>query len=289
NSMRQLSPENGASVIYTSGSTGTPKGVVVTHRGVVRLVWDANYVRLDSEQVMLQVAPITFDASTFEIWGSVLNGGKLVLFSNGVLDLEKLGSVLRTQEITTQLLTTELFHAMVESRLEDLAGIRQLLAGGDQLAPVAANRLLSRMTDCQLINAYGPTEVATITSCHRFPTLNGVGDSAPIGRPIGNTQVYVLDEEQELVPVGVRGELYIGGAGLARGYLNRAELTAEKFVPDGSSQEAGGRLYRSGDVVKWRGDGQLEFVGRKDQQVKLRGYRIEMGEIEAVLSQQAAV
>src|SRR5262249_3970233 len=168
NPLNLLRPENAAYVMYTSGSTGRPKGVEITHRGVVRLVRNTNYAQLDSEQVILQFAPIAFDAATFEIWGSLLNGGKLVLFASRVPDLEELGSALRRHGITTQWLTAGLFHSMVENRLEDLIGIRQLLAGGDQLVGSSVKRALVELPGCQLINGYGPTEATTFSCCHRF-------------------------------------------------------------------------------------------------------------------------
>jgi amino acid adenylation domain-containing protein len=280
--LQPLRPQNSAYVIYTSGSTGRPKGVLVTHRAVVRLVCNPTYAELDASQAILQLAPLAFDASTFEIWGSLLNGGRLVLYAGLVPDLQDLGRVLQTQGITTLWLTAGLFHAMVKERLNDLAGLRQLLAGGEVLGLAEVERVLKGLPGCQLTNGYGPTEATTFSCCHRISAQDCSGVSVPIGQPIGNTRVYVLDGNLKPVPVGVAGELYIAGVGLARGYLKRAALTSERFVADPYG-EPGTRMYRSGDVARWRADGNLEFLGRVDQQVKLRGFRIELGEIETAL------
>jgi acyl carrier protein len=211
-----------------------------------------------------------------------LNGGRLVLMVPGVPALEDLGQLLRAEKVTTLWLTAGLFQLMVEQRLEDLLGLRQLLAGGDVLAVPQVQQFLERSGGgTKLINGYGPTENTTFTCCHEL-RLEEVQQTAPIGRAIANTRVYLLNEDLEPVPVGVNGELYISGDGLARCYLQRPELTAEKFMPNPYGG-AGERMYRSGDTARYRSDGVLEFVGRTDQQVKVRGFRIELGEIEAVL------
>ena len=278
--------ENLAYVMYTSGSTGIPKGIGVPHRAVVRLVQNNHYAELGSEQVILQLAPISFDASTFEIWGALLNGGRLVVYPPETPSLEELGKVLEENEVNTLWLTAGLFHMMVDEHVEGLRGIRQLLAGGDVLSPAHVSRVLRELPECEVINGYGPTENTTFTTCYRMKDEAEVGSSVPIGRAIANTQVYVLDGEMEPVPVGVVGELYVGGDGLARGYWKQPELTAEKFVKNPYGE---GRLYRTGDLVRYRRDGNLEFMGRADQQVKIRGYRIELGEIEGVLSEHPGV
>jgi acyl-coenzyme A synthetase/AMP-(fatty) acid ligase/acyl carrier protein len=205
-----------------------------------------------------------------------------VLMAPGVPVLEELGQLLRAEKVTTLWLTAGLFQLMVEQRLEDLLGLRQLLAGGDVLAVPQVQKFLARSGGrTKLINGYGPTENTTFTCCHEL-RLEEVQQTAPIGRAIANTRVYLLNEDLEPVPVGVNGELYISGDGLARCYLQRPELTAEKFIPNPYGS-AGERMYRSGDTARYRSDGVLEFVGRTDQQVKVRGFRIELGEIEAVL------
>lgn len=281
----QVTPDNLAYVMYTSGSTGIPKGVSVIHQGVVRLVKDTNYVNLSAEEVFLQLAPISFDASTLEIWGSLLNGAGLVIMPPHTPSLQELGEAIRGYQITTLWLTAGLFHIMVDEQLEDLKQVRQLLAGGDVLSVPHVQKVLQELKGCQLINGYGPTENTTFTCCYRITEVNRIENSIPIGRSISNTQVYLIDTHLQLVPIGIPGELYIGGAGLARGYLNRPELTAERFIPNPFSDEPSSRLYKTGDLARYLSDGNIEFLGRIDQQVKIRGFRIELGEIEAVLSQ----
>jgi amino acid adenylation domain-containing protein len=281
--------DNLAYVICTSGSTGRPKGVCIPHRGVVRLVTGTTYVTLTAEEVFLQLAPLSFDASTFEIWGCLLNGARLIVFPPSPPSLTELGRALQQYQVTTLWLTAGLFHQMVEGQLQSLRPIRQLLAGGDILSVADVKEALQQRDGGQLINGYGPTESTTFTCCYGMTEPSQVGGAVPIGRPIANTQVYVLDRSRQPVPVGVPGELYIGGDGLARAYLNQPALTAERFVPHPFSTEPGARLYRTGDLVRYRPDGNLEFLGRLDQQVKIRGFRIELGEIETVLGQHWAI
>ena len=271
-----------AYVIYTSGSTGTPKGVGVEHRSVVRLVRGADYADFGPDTVVLQGAPISFDASTLEIWGPLLNGGRVVM-PGASPSLEELARTIAHQGVTMLWLTASLFGVMVQERLEELGGVRQLLAGGDVLPVEQVRTLKERFPDVRLINGYGPTENTTFTCCHTVP--NGwSGSSVPIGRPISNTRVYVLDAMLRPVPVGVPGELCTGGDGVSRGYLGHPGKTAEGFVPDPFATEPGARMYRTGDRVRWKADGTVEYLGRLDQQVKVRGFRIEPGEIEAALA-----
>lgn len=290
NPLVTVTADNLAYVIYTSGSTGEPKGVEAIHRGVVRLVKETNYAELNEEEVFLQLAPLSFDASTFELWGALLNGARLVIFPPQTPSLEELAEALSRYGVTTLWLTAALFHQMMENQPETLGQVRQLLAGGDVLSAPHVKRALRALEErCRLINGYGPTENTTFTCCHPMTKASELGASVSIGRPIANTQVYILDGQMQPVPVRVSGELYIGGDGLARGYLNRPDLTAEKFVPDPFNEAAGKRLYRTGDMVRYRPDGQIEFVGRIDRQVKVRGYRIELGEVEAALFQHEAI
>jgi amino acid adenylation domain-containing protein len=278
-----VEPRNLAYVMYTSGSTGRPKGVATPHGAVVRLVRGAEYLTFAGE-VFLQLAPAAFDASTLEIWGALLNGSRLVVFPPHAPSLEELGDVLRREGVTTLWLTAGLFHQMVESNLKGLAGVRQLVAGGDALSVAHVRRALQGIPGCTVVNGYGPTEGTTFTCCHPLRGAGPAGATVPIGAPIANTRAYVLDTRGEPTPVGVPGELFAGGDGLARGYLDRPGLTAEKFVPDPFSGVPGARLYRTGDRVRWLVDGTLEFLGRMDHQVKIRGFRIEPGEVEAVLA-----
>ncbi len=274
-----------AYVMYTSGSTGMPKGVAVTHRGVVRLVKNTDYASFSSEETFLQLAPISFDASTFEIWGALLNGGKLVMMPPAPPSLAEIGHAIREQGVTTLWLTAGLFNAMVDERLHDLLPLRQLLAGGDVLSVPHVGKALRELKNTRLINGYGPTESTTFACCHTIPSDAPLDGPIPIGRPIANTTAYILDANLEPAPIGGSGELFIGGDGLARGYWQREELTAEKFIADPFSAEPGARLYKTGDLARWRDDGVIEFLGRTDNQIKLRGYRIEPGEIENALKQ----
>lgn len=278
-----------AYVSYTSGSTGRPKGVGVTHRGVVRLVRKADYAHFGSDEVILQFAPVAFDASTFEIWGALLNGGRLVVYPAGPTSLAELGEFIERNRITTLWLTAGLFHQMIEEQVGRLRFVRQLLAGGDVLSPSHVARALEQLPRTQLINGYGPTENTTFTCCHRISAPPLPGRSVPIGRPIANTRVYILDRHRQLVPVGVPGELYAGGDGVARGYLNRPELTRGKFVPDPFGPDPEARLYRTGDRARWLPDGSIEFLGRIDRQVKIRGFRVEPAEVETTLALHPAV
>jgi amino acid adenylation domain-containing protein len=284
--------DHAAYVMYTSGSTGKPKGTIAVHRGIVRLVKSPNYVSFEPEDILLQFAPLTFDGSTMEIFGSLLNGALLAVFSSGKASLRELGQFIVEQKISTMWLTSGLFTQMVEQELESLRNVRQLLAGGDVVSPTHVARLVGELENCTFINGYGPTEVTTFASCYRVKGIWPREVALPIGVPIPSTQVYVLDEEMDLVPVGIAGELYVGGDGLARGYLNCPELTAERFVPNPfavHSSAEWSRLYRTGDQVFWLPDGNLGFLGRLDQQVKIRGFRIELGEIEAALQEHAEV
>ncbi|MEG4205530.1 amino acid adenylation domain-containing protein [Microcoleus sp. Pol7_A1] len=304
--------DNLAYVMYTSGSTGKPKGVCVVHRGVVRLVKDTNFASLTATEVFLQLAPISFDASTLEIWGALLNGAQLAVFPPGSPSLAELGEAIRLYNVTILWLTAGLFHLMVDDRIEDLKGVRQLLAGGDVLSVPHVQKLLREVPNCKLINGYGPTENTTFTCCAPIDSASQISNSVPIGRAIANTQVYILDRYLQPVPIGVPGELYAGGAGLARGYLNRPDLTAQRFILNpfndfrlpildfrlgnagekleiAESQEASNHpksncLYKTGDLARYLPDGNIEYLGRTDNQVKIRGFRIEVGEIEAVLA-----
>jgi amino acid adenylation domain-containing protein len=276
-----------AYVIYTSGSTGKPKGVCVPHRAVVRLVKNTDYALFNSEQIFLQYAPISFDAATLEIWGALLHGAKLVVMPAQHKNLEALAQILQQKKISVLWLTSSLFNVMLEEHPASLRGVKQLLTGGEALSVSHINKALRLLPDTQLINGYGPTENTTFTCCYPI-SEHDYSNSIPIGRPIANTQVFIVDNNYQPCPVSSVGELITSGDGLARCYLNRPELTAEKFIEVelfGKTE----RIYKTGDLARWLPDGNLEYLGRIDHQVKLRCFRIELGEIEAVLSQHKAV
>jgi amino acid adenylation domain-containing protein len=278
-----------AYVMYTSGSTGRPKGVEVPHRAVVRLLFGVDYVSFGPGERILQVAPLGFDASTFEIWGALLHGGTCVLHPECVPTAAGLGRAIGEHEVTTLFLTTALFNHVVDEPPPELARLRHLLAGGEPASAVHFARARAALPATRLVNAYGPTEGTTFATCHEVTTAPAPGSSVPIGRPLANSRVYLLDAVGEPVPVGVPGEIHIGGDGLARGYRNQPALTAERFVADPFAPEGEGRLYRTGDLARARADGVLEFVGRRDQQLKVRGFRVEPAEVEAALTRHADV
>jgi amino acid adenylation domain-containing protein len=278
-----------AYVMYTSGSTGRPKGVMIPHRGIVRLVSDCNFVSLGPEEVILHLAPLSFDASTFELWGTLLNGGKLVIAPAPHPSLDDIAEAIRVHGVTTLWLTAGLFHLMVENRLDGLKPLRQLIVGGDVLSPPHVAKALKALPHCRIVNGYGPTENTTFTCCYTIPQTPPPSGAIPIGSAIQGTTVYVLDADRRPVSVGEDGELYAGGEGVALGYLNQPELTAEKFVEDAFAPQTGACLYRTGDRVRQRPDGIIEFLGRVDRQIKLNGKRIELDALEADLRSEETV
>lgn len=282
--------EHLAYVIYTSGSTGQPKGVAIPHRGVVRLVRGQNYAGFDCRQRFLLLASTSFDAATFELWGSLLNGAVCVIFPKQLLDFQYLETYVRERRVTCMWLTSGLFNQIINVRPSVLETVQHVLAGGDALSVPHVQKAMKLLPALRLTNGYGPTESTTFACCHAIkPGEIFPNGSVPIGRPIAHTQCHLLDEQLMPVPVGVPAELYIGGDGLARGYWKRPELTAEKFIADPFSSEPGARLYRTGDLARYLPDGNIEFLGRLDQQVKIRGFRIELSEIESVLGQHPAI
>ena len=273
--------------MFTSGSTGVPKGVMITHRGVVRLVSPPGIIPLDGDAVVLHASSTSFDATTFDIWATLANGARLVVAPPGRLSAMEVGALLRAHRVTSVLLPTGLFHLMLDERPADLAGLRRLVVGGDVLSAKHARRFLQEVPGCELVNAYGPTEVSVAITTHRLAADQDADESVPIGRPMEGTYVRVLGADLEPVPAGESGQLYAGGPGLARGYLGDAALTAERFVPD--PWLPGARLYATGDLVLQRPDGALDFLGRIDDQFKKRGFRVEPAEVEAALRADPAV
>jgi amino acid adenylation domain-containing protein len=282
-------PEELAYVMYTSGSTGTPKATTIPHRGIVRTVCGAEYVGIRRDDVIAFVASVSFDATTLELWGALLNGARLEILDRAtVLDPHALAAALRERGISLMFLTASLFKHVVRTVPDALAGLRVALTGGEAGDPAAMRAVLREGAPGRLVHMYGPTENSVFSSFHEVSELAEDAVTVPIGRANDNSSVYVVDSQLRLVPRGVVGELCVGGPGLAHGYLNRAELTAQTFVPDPYAAEPGERMYRTGDLVRWV-DGALDFVGRADDQVKLRGYRIELGEVEAALLAHPAV
>lgn len=278
-------PDNLLYIIYTSGSTGEPKGAMIEHHCVTRLVHKTNYIEIFPTDRIAQASNIAFDAATLEIWGALLNGAALYLVPNEILlKTDSFASFLHENQITFLWLTVALFNQYALEHPSMFGGLRYLLAGGDALTPEIVYRVLAADNAPQnLLNGYGPTENTTFTTTYNIQHELPAGQSIPIGTPIAQTTCYILDEHLNPVPIGVEGELYAGGEGVARGYLNRDDLTQEKFVASPFCIDGNWRLYKTGDVVRWLPDGNIEFIGRKDTQVKIRGFRIEIGEIEHAL------
>ncbi|QGA53025.2 non-ribosomal peptide synthetase [Pseudomonas brassicacearum] len=282
------SSEAPAYIMYTSGSTGTPKGVLVPHRAISRLVINNGYADFNERDRVAFASNPAFDASTLEVWAPLLNGGCVVVVDQAVLlSQERLHRLLLEQAVNVLWMTAGLFHQYADHLMDVFAQLRYLIVGGDVLDPAVIARVLKDGAPAHLLNGYGPTEATTFSTTYE---IKAVGEgSVPIGRPLGNTRVYILDAQQRPMPQGVAGELYIGGLGVANGYLNRPDLTAEKFLRDPFGQDVQALMYRTGDLGRFREDGNIEYLGRNDGQVKIRGFRIEPGEIEARLAQHAAV
>ncbi len=279
-------PETLAYVIFTSGSTGEPKGVAVPHRAIVRLVVDTDYVEIAESDRIAQASNASFDAATFEIWGALINGATLVIVPRSVtLSPKKFAARLAEGRITKLFITTALFNQIARQVPDAFATLDDLMFGGELVDPHWVRTVLESGPPKRLLHVYGPTENTTFSTWHLVTEVPKDATNVPIGRPLANTTMYVLDKRGQPVPVGIPGELFLGGDGLANGYMNRPELTRERFVPDHVSGAPGARLYRTGDLVRYLPNRAIEFVGRVDHQVKLRGFRIELGEIEARLAQ----
>ncbi|MBD2525708.1 non-ribosomal peptide synthetase [Nostoc sp. FACHB-133] len=290
NPTSDVTPDNLAYIIYTSGSTGKPKGVTVPHRAVNRLVLNTNYINLQSTEVVAFASNFSFDAVTFEIWGALLHGAKLIGVSKDVvLSPNDFAEFIQKQEISVLFLTTALFNQMASVVPSAFRSVQHLLFGGEAVDTRWVKEVLKNGPPQRLLHVYGPTESTTFTTWYLIQDVPAGDTSIPIGRPISNTRCFLLDAQKQPVAVGVPGELYIGGDGLARGYLNRPDLTDEKFISNPFSNEPGSRLYKTGDKARYLRDGNIEFLGRIDNQVKIRGFRIELGEIEAVIACHPAV
>lgn len=274
----RMAPDNLAYVVYTSGSLGQPKGVAVTHASVTNLVLGQSYIDFADLRCMLQAAPLSFDAATFELWGALLHGRRCALHDERVPSAEGLRRTIESEEVDTAWFTSSLFNMLVDDCPEVLGRLKRVVAGGEALSPNHVRRFRQLYPDTILINGYGPTETTTFACSHDCGDSRDELERVPIGRPLRNTEILILDSDMNPVPPGQPGELFIGGAGLARGYVNRPDLTADRFVPHPST--AGARLYRTGDRVRMRADDRIEFLGRLDRQVKIRGFRIELDEVE---------
>ncbi|BAY78055.1 amino acid adenylation domain-containing protein [Nostoc linckia NIES-25] len=290
NPKSDLNSDNLAYVIYTSGSTGKPKGVAIPHKAVNRLVCNTNYIKLSPSDQIAQASNASFDAATFEIWGALLNGAQLMGISKDVtLSPHEFALQLREKGINVLFLTTALFQQISRDVPQAFATLKYLLFGGETVDIRWVKKIIKHGAPKHLIHVYGPTENTTFSSYYYVEELAESATYLPIGRPIANTEIYILDTYLQPVPIGVTGELYIGGEGLAREYLNRSELTAERFITHTFSNQSKTRLYKTGDLARYGTDGNIEFLGRIDNQVKIRGFRIELSEIEAVLSQHLGV
>ena len=283
-------PHNLAYTIYTSGTTGTPKGVEVTHRGIVRLVRGLDCLAVQPTDIWLQLSSMSFDLSTLEIWHPLVHGACLAMFPGRFESFQDVGRVLHHERVTSLWLTASLFNAIIDEYPQALSSVRDLVIGGEALSVPHVKRALDLLPATRIVNGYGPTEATTFTHCYPIPRqLDPVLRSIPIGLPIGGTEGWILDGALQPAPIGVPGELYVGGDGLARGYRNQPGLTARKFIPHPFDDTPGARLYATGDRARYLPDGLVEYLGRSDYQVKIRGFRVELEGIEATLTGHPAV
>ncbi len=287
-----ISYDSAAYIMYTSGSTGKPKGNITTHYNISRVVKNANYIDITAEDALLQLSNYAFDGSTFDIYGALLNGAKLILVDKDkLLDMNALAELIEGKKVTLFFITTALFNTLVDTKLESLKNIRKILFGGERVSVRHVQRALEFLGSGKLMHVYGPTESTVFATYYNIDKVDSNAVTIPIGKPITNTMLFVVDKNNNLQPIGVPGELCISGDGLAKGYLNRSELTAEKFVQNPfctydnfNFEYEDTRMYRTGDLVKWLPDGNIEFLDRIDNQIKLRGFRIELSEIESTIA-----
>jgi amino acid adenylation domain-containing protein len=273
--------ESLAYTMFTSGSTGRPKGVMITHGGLAHLVRQSGPLSVRDDDIVLHVSSVSFDATTYDVWNALGNGARLIIAPPGRLSTAEIAALMHRHRVTTALLPTGLFHLMVDEHLPELARLRKVVVGGDVLSPRHAGRFVRAVRTCALVNAYGPTEVTVAVCAHEVAPDQDDRQPVPIGRALQRMRVRVLDDDLRLVPPGTAGQLHAGGTGLARGYLDDPAQTARRFVPD--PWTPGARLYATGDMVRERPDGTLEFLGRDDDQFKKRGFRIELSEVRAAL------
>jgi amino acid adenylation domain-containing protein len=275
-----LGPDHLSYIMYTSGTTGNPKGVMITHKGVVRLVKNTDFIQLSSKDTMLSTGAVSFDATTFEYWAMLLNGGKLVMGTNEMLlDDAELAKIIQQEQVNTLFLTTGWFNQLVERNPGLFEGLATVLTGGERVSQGHMYLLREKYPQLTILHVYGPTENTAYSTAYKVE--NVAGNLIPIGKPISNSTAYIINAQGHLAPIGMQGEICVGGDGLARGYLNQPELTAEKFVDN--PFVPGQKMYRTGDLGRWLPSGDIVFMGRRDEQIKIRGYRIELGEIEAAL------
>ncbi len=283
----RISGSDPACVMFTSGSTGEPKGVVIPHQAIVRLVRNPGYMQFSDDQIFLQASSLTFDASIFEIWGALLNGAQLAIPGAGLLSLDTITAAVEEYDVTTLFLTSGLFNLMIDQCPARLRKLRYLVSGGDIMSPTHVAKAAGLLESGQFISVYGPTENTTFTTCFTAPPDFPADAPVPIGWPVAGTVLRILDEDMRPVPEGTAGQLYVGGSGLALGYLNAPELTQQRFMKDPfaqvSGQDPGQWLYRTGDLVRRDETGMLHFLGRMDNQIKLNGCRIEPEHVEIVL------
>ncbi|MFZ6659169.1 AMP-binding protein, partial [Undibacterium sp. TJN19] len=283
-------PDQLAYIIFTSGSTGVPKGVLISHANITSLVAPGNSVAVPAGTIVGQAASYAFDAITYELWAPLVAGGRVVMINKAtLLSPQALTACLQQQQVSRLFITTALFNRISQEVPAAFASLEQVLFGGEAYSADAIAHILHTAPPAQLLHVYGPTETTTFATGFAIDTKRFLQDrQAPIGMPMTNTTAYVL-QGHHLAPLGAIGELCLGGAGLARGYLGDAQLSAKKFIPHPFAGSPGERLYRTGDLVRLRPDGAIDFIGRVDDQIKLRGFRIELGEIEQALRQHPGV